>query len=176
MREFVLFTRENGKRFVRADLIARCVNAALWISHGLRKAKIHVVLAGAEPPKVLSFGNEMRMVSPDERSIIGWADKVLHGRDNPGIRAEEKSFQQLVKEKAEEGKALFLLHEKGEDIAEAELPEESVFILGDHIGLPKAEERFALRYKARKISLGSKPYLASHCISFINITMDRAQA
>jgi tRNA (pseudouridine54-N1)-methyltransferase len=177
MREFILFSRESGKELSRKDLIARCVTSALWVSHGLRDAKIHIVLGAGEPPKVVTFDPAIRLVSPDERSIIGWIEKVLYRKaSNPGIRVEAKSFQDLIRQKAQEGKALFLLHEKGEDIAESDLPEESVFILGDHIGLPRAEEKFVQRFGAKKISLGKKSYLASHCIAFINITMDRQHA
>lgn len=173
MREFILFSRESGKALSRKDLIARCVTSALWVSHGLREAKMHIVLGAARPPKVVTFSPAIRLVSPDERSITGWIEKVMRGVKNPGITAVEKSFQQLIREKAEEGKHLFLLHEKGEDIESVELPEESAFVLGDHIGLPRAEERFCLRFGARKLSLGRQSYLASHCIAFINITMDR---
>ena len=173
MREFILFSRESGKHLSRKDLIARCITSAIWVSHGLRDAKIHIVTGAGTPPKVITFDPNIRLISPGERSIIGWIDKVMKGWNNPGITIVEKSFQQLIKEKAEEGKQLFLVHEKGSDIAKTAMPEESVFVLGDHIGLPRAEEKFVQRFKAKKLSLGKKSYLASHCIAFINMTMDR---
>jgi tRNA pseudouridine-54 N-methylase len=46
-----------------------------------------------------------------------------------------------------------------------------VFVLGDHIGLPKTVENFALRY-AEKISLGKQPYLAASCITILNYLME----
>ena len=44
--------------------------------------------------------------------------------------------------------------------------------LGDHVGLPKKAETFALRY-GEKISLGKQPYLAASCITIINYLLDR---
>ena len=40
-------------------------------------------------------------------------------------------------------------------------------VLGDHAGLPKKAETFALRY-GEKISLGKQPYLAASCITVVN--------
>ena len=43
--------------------------------------------------------------------------------------------------------------------------------LGDHVGLPKKAETFALRF-GEKISLGKQPYLAASCITVINYLLD----
>ena len=47
-----------------------------------------------------------------------------------------------------------------------------VFVLGDHIGLPKTVEDFVLRY-GEKVSLGKQPYLAASCITILNFLMDK---
>jgi tRNA pseudouridine-54 N-methylase len=65
-----------------------------------------------------------------------------------------------------------VLEEGGKDVADAELPENCVFVLGDHVGLPKKAEVFALRY-GEKISLGKQPYLAASCITILNYLLDR---
>jgi tRNA pseudouridine-54 N-methylase len=52
------------------------------------------------------------------------------------------------------------------------LEENSLFILGDHVGLPKKAEVFAQRF-GEKISLGKQPYLAASCITIINYTLDQ---
>jgi tRNA pseudouridine-54 N-methylase len=44
-------------------------------------------------------------------------------------------------------------------------------VLGDHVGLPKKAEIFALRF-GEKISLGKQPYLAASCITVINYLLD----
>jgi tRNA pseudouridine-54 N-methylase len=48
-------------------------------------------------------------------------------------------------------------------------------VLGDHIGLPKTVESFALRY-GEKLSLGKQPYLAASCITILNYLLDRQKS
>ena len=82
----------------------------------------------------------------------------------------KRSFESLLKEKAKD-KKIFVLEEGGKKIDIADFSSDSVFILGDHIGLPKKVENFALRY-GEKISLGNKPYLAASCITILNYLLD----
>jgi tRNA (pseudouridine54-N1)-methyltransferase len=65
-----------------------------------------------------------------------------------------------------------VLEESGRDVETVEIGEHPVFVLGDHIGLPKTVEGYALRY-GEKISLGKQPYLAASCITILNFMMDR---
>jgi tRNA (pseudouridine54-N1)-methyltransferase len=76
-----------------------------------------------------------------------------------------------LKAKAETA-SIYVLEEGGKDIANAELPENCMFVLGDHVGLPKKAEAFTLRY-GEKISLGKQPYLAASCITILNYLLDR---
>ncbi len=64
-----------------------------------------------------------------------------------------------------------MLEESGEHISEVSLEEHPIFVLGDHIGLPRKVEGFVLRY-GRKISLGKQPYLAAGCITILNYLLD----
>jgi len=159
------------------DLVARCVCSALWISHDLRRDScIHVVACGSpNPPVVISFyGNRLRGVSPDERNIAAWIKKTLaRKRKNPGINIRKLSFQQLVEELASEGNIFYVLHEKGRDIARVKLKADPVFILGDHIGLPRKEEKFVERFEYEQISLGTISYLASQCITVLHYELDK---
>jgi tRNA pseudouridine-54 N-methylase len=97
--------------------------------------------------------------------------KVIAGKQHPGVTTSKTSFEALVKAKAETSR-IFVLEEGGKDVADAELPENCVFVLGDHVGLPKKAEVFALRY-GEKISLGKQPYLAASCITILNYLLDR---
>ena len=81
------------------------------------------------------------------------------------------SFEASLKEKAETQK-IYVLEEGGKNIETVELGESPLFVLGDHVGLPKNVERFALRY-GEKISLGRHPYLAASCITILNYLLDR---
>jgi tRNA (pseudouridine54-N1)-methyltransferase len=97
--------------------------------------------------------------------------RVISGKPHPGITTSKTSFEALLKSKAETA-SIYVLEEGGNDIAKTELPANSVFVLGDHVGLPKKTEAFALRY-GEKISLGKQPYLAASCITILNYLLDR---
>ncbi|MHC1635650.1 MAG: tRNA (pseudouridine(54)-N(1))-methyltransferase TrmY [Candidatus Methanospirareceae archaeon] len=188
MREFVLYARKASTTpdfslddlpgsGGRMDLVARCVCNALWVSHGLRRDScIHIAAYGkANPPVIISFyGDSLRSVSPDERNIGAWIKKVLAGSArNPGIKVRRMSFQELIEELASKGRFFYILHEKGRDIEEVELKEDAAFIVGDHIGLPKKEEKFVERFEHEKLSLENISYLASQCITIIHYELDR---
>ena len=159
------------------DLVARCICNALWLSHALRRDScIHIVAYGSpNPPVVISFyGETLRGVSPDERNIAAWIKNALAmKRKNPGITVRAISFQQLIEELASEGAFFYVLHEKGRDISTMELNKDSIFVLGDHLGLPRNEEKFVERFAHEKISLGTSSYLASQCITVLHYELDR---
>src|SRR3989344_2392312 len=165
----------------RMDLVARCVSASLWLSYTIRRdTEFIAVLNGApSPPIAMKFsGERLKNVSPDERSVGLWLKKVLAQNVEkdwieifPGIFAAQKSFQEIVKEYKEQ--KIFILHEKGEPIQEQKFSKEEnlVFILGDNVGIPAKDEKFALRH-GEKISLGKTSYVASACINVVNWIAD----
>ncbi|HMK16347.1 MAG TPA: tRNA (pseudouridine(54)-N(1))-methyltransferase TrmY, partial [Methanomicrobiales archaeon] len=64
----------------RMDVLCRCVNAALALSHGIRRdAEARLLLLGPpSPPKeVLIRGDTVRSLSPDERSTAALIRKAL---------------------------------------------------------------------------------------------------
>ncbi len=186
MRTFILYARKarTDEKFSledlpgsggRMDLVARFVSSALFLSHSVRTdTTVHVVLNGPpKPPVTVTFyGSEMRRVTVDERSIAIWLQKALEkmGDLGNGIVAEKKSFQQLVKLHAKN--PIYILHEKGKPLFETKLEPEPVFIIGDHLGMPPKDEKFAQRYAKAKISLGVKSYLASSVVSVLNWACD----
>jgi tRNA (pseudouridine54-N1)-methyltransferase len=97
--------------------------------------------------------------------------KTIQNKAHPGVTKDKTSFEALLKTKAQTQK-IYVLEEDGKDISQVELGENSLFILGDHVGLPKKAESFALRF-GEKISLGKTPYLAASCITIINYTLDQ---
>jgi len=73
-----------------------------------------------------------------------------------------------------EGATIFVLDEKGEDIRKVEIPENPVFILGDHLGLPPKEMK-RLKKTAVPISIGPKTYFASQVVAIVNNELDRRE-
>ena len=192
MRIFILFARKarTDPNFNiedlpgsggRMDLVARCITAALWLSHAIRPdAKIYVVLNGPpKPPVTILFdGSAIRKVSTDERTTALWIKKALSEdfekewhEFRPGILIARKSFQEIIRELKDY--PIYVLHEKGKPISDVEIKENPVFIVGDYLGIPYKDEKFAMRYAKDKISLGKQVYLASSCISVINWFLDQ---
>ncbi|MCX9015196.1 MAG: tRNA (pseudouridine(54)-N(1))-methyltransferase TrmY, partial [Candidatus Methanoperedens sp.] len=64
----------------RMDILCRCVNAALFLSHDLRRdVRVYLILKGdPAPPKIIRFdGADVRYLSPDERSAASLIRKAL---------------------------------------------------------------------------------------------------
>jgi tRNA (pseudouridine54-N1)-methyltransferase len=181
-REFIFFSRlgktnaafRNLHDAGRLDIVHECIVASLFLSHGLRKNVVfHAVLNGPpNPPLHIQIdGATLHDVRTDMDTWQSILKKVISGKQHPGITTSKTSFEALLKAKAETTR-IYVLEEGGKDIANAELPENCVFVLGDHVGLPKKVEAFTLRY-GEKISLGKQPYLAASCITILNYLLDR---
>jgi len=106
-------------------------------------------------------------VRTDEKTWEDILRKVLSGNVHQGIELRRESFQEVLRTKHN----VFVLEEGGEDILNVNLGETPVFVLGDQVGLPRKDEKFALRF-GTKISLGKKPYLAATCVDVINYVLD----
>lgn len=162
--------REAG----RLDVVQECIVASLFLSHGLRRNVVfHALLSGPpSPPLHLKVdGGTLRDVRTDQETWRDILKKVLSRKSHPGLSIEKKSFEALLKEKACET-SIYVLEEGGKDIFEVGLDNNPIFVLGDHIGLPKKVEGFAVRY-GEKVSLTKQPYLAASCITILNYLLDR---
>ncbi|MGQ9531020.1 MAG: tRNA (pseudouridine(54)-N(1))-methyltransferase TrmY [Candidatus Bathycorpusculaceae bacterium] len=182
MREFILYSRlgrtdskwTNLHDAGRLDIVYECAVTSLFLSHAIRKnVTFHTILNGPpNPPLHLKIdGATLHDVRTDQETWQKILKKVLAGKAHPGISLSKTGFEALIKAKAEESK-IYVLEEGGKDIFETKLVEKPVFVLGDHVGLPRKVEAFALRY-GEKISLGKKPYLAASCITILNYLLDR---
>ncbi len=181
-REFVLFSRmgKTDSNFTslhdagRLDIVHECIVSSLFLSHGIRRdVNFHAILNGPpNPPLHLEINGEtLYDVRTEMETWQQILKKTLAGKTHPGITRDKTAFETLMKAKAQTHQ-VYVLEEDGKDVAEVAFPENSLFVLGDHVGLPKRAEDFALRF-GEKISLGKTPYLAMSCITIINYTLDR---
>jgi tRNA (pseudouridine54-N1)-methyltransferase len=181
-REFILFSRlgQTSSNFTnlhdagRLDVVHECIVASLFFSHGLRRdVTFHASLNGPpNPPLHLQIdGATLYDVRTDMETWHQILRKTLAGKPHPGISTDKTSFEALLKTKAQTHQ-VYVLEEDGKDISEVTLGENCLFVLGDHVGLPKKTESFTLRY-GEKISLGKQPYLAASCITVLNYLLDR---
>jgi tRNA (pseudouridine54-N1)-methyltransferase len=158
----------------RLDIVHECIVSSLFLSHGLRRdVTFHAILNGApKPPLHIQIdGETLYDVRTDMETWQGILRKVIAGKSHPGIKTDKTSFEALVKTEAQT-RQIYVLEEGGKNLGELTIPDNSLFILGDHVGLPKKAEDFALRF-GEKISLGKTPYLAASCITIINYTLDQ---
>ncbi|MEM5829902.1 MAG: hypothetical protein QXL82_00060 [Candidatus Aenigmatarchaeota archaeon] len=192
MRIFVLASRasynsydldiENLERFGRFDIVVQSAIQAICISREYRKDVIfYAILRKPNKPISLEIISErVKGILPNEKHF---AEKIRQNLEKYYKRVqldEGFNFYELdlipllrfIKQKYNPN--FFVLHEKGENLEKEYLSENNCFIVGDHIGLPKKVEKFIIReFNARKISLGSIPYLTSTSIAIINHFLDK---
>ncbi len=116
-------------------------------------------------------GKELYDVRTDPDTWTILLKKTINRKPHPGISTDKKGFETLVKAKAEKSQ-IYVLEEDGKPVQDVAIAENPLFVLGDHVGLPKKAETFVLRY-GEKISLGKTPYLAASCITVLNYLLDR---
>lgn len=170
----------------RIDILCRCVNCALFLSHDLRRdVIIYLVLLG-EPdiPRIVKFeGENVRYLNPDERSSGSLIKKALERSAIPRWRESTRGvwirlggLADLLEEVVTEEKRLFYLQEDGEDIRNVfkeNVQDTTVFVLGDHTGMTPEEEIVIQDLDAKTINIGPISLHADHCIILVNNEIDR---
>jgi tRNA (pseudouridine54-N1)-methyltransferase len=159
----------------RMDVLCRCVNASLFLSHDLRRdTECCLVLCGKPAgPKTVKFSGELvRSLSPDERSAAALIKKVI---DTPcgnefreavqGVFIRKGGLERLLSEHA-----FAVLDERGTDIRmAADIP--AAFLLSDHLNFTEEEEN--LIRKCPRLSVGPRCLHADHAITLVNNELDR---
>ncbi|WP_406662496.1 tRNA (pseudouridine(54)-N(1))-methyltransferase TrmY [Methanolobus sp. ZRKC3] len=170
----------------RMDILCRCINSALFLSHEMRRdINVHLVLLGEpDPGKVIRFnGQELKYLNPDERSSGSLIKKALQkdaleyeSRSTPGVWIRRAGLEQLLEEFAEKGKTVYYLREDGEDIREiAPSLDNSVFVLGDHMGVTEEEEAIIGKFASKTLTIGPISLHSDHCITIILNELDRVE-
>jgi len=181
LREFLLYSRlgKTNQHWInlhdagRLDIVYECIITSLFLSHGLRRdVNFNAILSGSpSPPVHLQIsGAELFDVRTDIETWQTILKKMLGGKTHPGITICKTSFEALLKEKSKTAH-IYVLEEGGKKVEQIEMDQNPFFVLGDHVGLPKKVESYALRF-GEKISLGKKPYLAASCITVLNYLLD----
>ena len=189
MRHFIYFSKSaqtsgNFKttelmKAGRMDIVMHVIINVFFLSHRLRDdVKLHLIFYGQpDPPKHIEI-----QVKPElemsKKDVAGLIKKILYkykeGRKTevlPGCFIEKKSFLKVVEELMEEGKEIFILDKKGEDLRKVKIHKDPVFILGDHEGLPKKELK-RLKKMVKVVSVGPGVYFASQVVTIVNNELD----
>lgn len=162
------------------DLLCRCVQASLFLSHGIRDDAVCLLLlsGGPGPVKTVRFeGNTIRSLSPDERSSASFIKKsleipagTLYREVSPGVRVRKGGIESLLAEQR-----FGVLDEKGTDIRVIpvnEMPD--AFLLSDHQNFTPEEE--ILIRDLPRFSLGPQVLHADHAIVLLWNEIDRRRS
>jgi len=160
------------------DILCHSIISALFVSNAMRgNIELHLILNGPpDPPKHIEIKSDPR--TPYSKKDIGELIRIVlwkyrkgrKVRALPGIWIEKKSFEEVFSELPG---PKYLLDEKGKSLWEIEIKENPLFILGDHLGLPKRIRRFCQKNCDEMISLGKVTYFTSQCITILNFWLDK---
>ncbi len=167
----------------RMDILCRCVNASLFLSHDLRRdVRVYLVLKGGAHPMLIRFdGAAVRYLSPDERSAASLIKKALEKQAQgfwtesmPGVSIKKGDLGDLLNEL---DRKITYLREDGPDIRVKPLDAgpDLLFVLGDHLGLTDDEEKIIADYEHMIVSVGPLSLHADHCIVLLHNEMDRVE-
>ena len=199
MREFLYYSRtaptagsmikDDLMKAGRLDIAVHTVIAAFFLSNKIRTdVRLHLVFSGPPtPPRHLEFKPVTEGKTGEDKIYLNKKDvatiikkmlyKYKEGIKNevfPGYWVQKKGFLELVKELNEEGRDLYILDADGEDIREADIGENPIFILGDHLGLPSKEYK-RLKQICKPVSIGKRTYFASQTVAIVNNELDRRE-
>jgi tRNA (pseudouridine54-N1)-methyltransferase len=164
----------------RLDVLCRCVNSAVFLSHAVREdVRVHLVLG--EEYTVTVDGGSVRRLNPDERSTAALIRTALERREDaigvipvetsPGVTLTRRGFEDLLSGMAEEG-SVVQLHEDGTPVVDADVPTDPVFVLSDHRDFAPDEADHLAAVADRRVRLGPHALHADHAITVAHHYLD----
>ena len=191
MREFIYFSQNartsgNFKDLMKAgriDIVCHAIIAAFFLSKSIRPdVKLHLIFNGPpDPPKHLELHSQHLDKIISKKDISGLIKRMLFKYKKgkrieafPGCFIEKKSLSKLIKDLQAEGKEIYILDKKGEDIRNKKFAKTKnpVFLIGDHEGL---KDKKAMK-RLKKISLGKPTYFAAQSIIILQNELDRRES
>jgi tRNA (pseudouridine54-N1)-methyltransferase len=197
MRTFILRARKGSTRWEKVktsiggkshfEVVAHSVINAFFVSSGFREeVEMYVVLDSSEdfPRSIkLSSSEGLSLAGFHEQAILDVVEKALKESQGlqknemqtiaPGLQIYGFGFEKLLT-KLLETRPVYLLDRKGEDIQTIEIKPNPVFVLSDHLVMPKKSVKGLEQKGLKTISLGKKMLFASQCVVLIHYEMDRS--
>ncbi len=163
----------------RIDVVARCINASIFLSHTIRRDVLFFVYFPRIGMRIKIDASKVKYLNPDERSTAALIRNALLNysedkeiRTSPGFYIRSANLEDVLEELVSVG-ALYYLREDGKDIRSVELERNSSFILSDSVNMSNDEENMLLEKGAALISVGPKSLLSSHVIAIVHNELDR---
>lgn len=196
MRTFIIRARKGSTRWekIRAsiggkehfEVVAHSVINAFFVSNGFREdVEVYIILDSSEDfPRTirLSAAEGISIGGFHESAVLDIVEKAL--KESKGLKKDETrtiapglsvsgfGFEKLVAGLLTT-RAVYLMEPKGEDILTISLEPNPVFILSDHLAMPKKSILGLKRQGLKTISLGKKMLFASQCVVLLNAAVDR---
>jgi tRNA (pseudouridine54-N1)-methyltransferase len=202
MREFIYYSKnavttgnfplDNLMKAGRMDIACNIVIMSFFVSHNMREdVKLHLIFDGPPNPPVHiemnpsagKIADVENKIDISKKDVAGLIKKILYKAPQKvgqpkrevfaGYSVEKKSFSNLITELLEQGKKIYILDKRGEDIRNLKLDDNSVFVLGDQDGIPKQEMKRIKGLEISKVSVGPYMYFASQAITLVQNELDR---
>lgn len=166
----------------RVDVLARCLRAALCVSHGIRRdVRVYaVLLGGAAPCTVRIDGPTAKFIRPDERSQAVLLFKAV-ARASPGepgfveqrhgIAAACAGLEAVLADLGD--LPLFVLEEGAPDLRGTAVGGDAAFVLGDHTGFGAAARAALAAAGARPVGIGPRSLHTDDVITIVHNELDR---
>lgn len=193
MRTFILRTRKGTTCWekIRAggkehfEIIAHFIMNAFFVSNDFRKeVEVYIVLdSSPDFPRTVKLSGHDGLSIPGfhESAIFELIEKTLKSSQGlqkdetrqiaPGVQIHGFGFEKLTS-KLLETRSVYLLEPKGEEIRTHSFEKDPVFILSDHLSLPKNNIKTFKRRGLKTVSLGKKMLFASQCVVIIHHELD----
>jgi len=194
MREFIYYSNKartsgnfsttNLMEAGRMDIAIHVLINAFFLSHKVReKTKVHLIFNGPpNPPQHLELFPDGKITSGSitisKKDVANLIKKMLYkGKGEKrviveeGYEIEKKSVFNVINDLIDEGKKIYILDQKGEDIRKTKFEDNCVFIIGDNDGFPRKELK-KLKTLGKPISVGKNVYFASQVVTIINHELD----
>ncbi len=177
------FIKEDLMQAGRLDIAINVLISTFFLSHDIRKdTKLHLIFDGPPTPPIHILIEYDPKLPISKKDVAGLIKKILYKAPKekglllnifPGCFVEKKSFEALVEELDNNGKNVFLLDKKGEDIRKLKISGNEVFILGDQDGFPDSKRHILKRID--KVSVSPKILFASQVVTIVHNEIDRRQ-
>lgn len=179
------FLGRAGKQ-AHVEYLAQIVQSALFISKGHRpEVELQLVLeSSSDYSRTITLSGDslgsldglteaaiLTLLADGLRASQGLG-KERSVKTDSGIQVTAVSFERLARQYLADA-PVFLLSRKGTDLREQVLDEAGVFLLTDHVPMPRNLEKSLLRQGAKPVSVGPVMLQASQCIVVVENEFDR---
>ncbi len=200
VREFVYYSasgvtagnliKDDLMKVGRIDIACQFIIQSLFISRAMRDdVKVHLILMGPpDSPKHLEIfpGKNLDGVEGkidiSKKDVAGLIRRMLYKYKKDvkvevgaGYSVEKKGFVKLMEEFNRDGKEIFILDKRGEDIRDVKFENDVVFVVGDHDGIPKNEMKWVKHVPMRKVRVSPKMLFASQVVTLVHNEIDRKE-